>query len=66
MLLVGCSPLHELAEDLVHGRVLLALLVDDILDDLVLALHIFEVLAGLFDLDLGLEAVCRNEEVREM
>lgn len=62
--MVDCSPLHQLAEDLFHGRVLLALLVDDSLDDLVLALHILEILAGLIDLDLGLEAVYRNEEVR--
>ena len=61
---IDCSPLHKLAEDLVHGRVLLALLVDYSLDDLVLALHILEVLAGLIELDLGLELAYRNEEVR--
>lgn len=61
---VDCSPLHHLAEDLVHGRVLLALLVDDSLDDLVLALLFLEELAGLINLDFGIEAVYRKEEVR--
>jgi len=51
------SPLDELGENFFHRGVLLALLVDNLLDDLVLLAHLIKVLAGGLRLNIGLEAV---------
>ena len=54
------SPLGQLGEDLVHGRVLLSHIVNDVLDDLVLLALLLQVLAGVLLGNLSLEAVCFN------
>lgn len=54
------SPLGQLGEDLVHGRVLLSHIVNDVLDDLVLLALLLQVLAGVLLGNLSLEAVCSD------
>ena len=56
-LLNSLLPVGELAEDLVHARVLLTLLVNDLLDECVLIAHLLQVLPSGLRLDFRLEVV---------
>ena len=57
LFVVESLPLNQFAEDLVHCRVLLASVLQNLFNDLVALTLLFKVLTGLFFRNLGLELV---------
>ena len=56
-----CSPIDHLREDLVHVRILLPDIVDDLLDSLIPLALLFEVCAGLLFGNGRLEIVYKSK-----